>query len=500
MKSLLHKAQNLFLRLVDRIEGDDAPLSRYFLLFFAILAVRLCLEFFSTQRLFSLDDVLHIGLWFTFIVLAFLVQLHLFAGTPIRRVGRLVVLSFTIALTAPIIDLILRGGIGAKMNYLSIHSWQDVLTAYLTVGGASLSRGATLGIRIEIVLLVIASWNYLRTRTGSLLRATLGTLCIYTILFLSGTVPRLLGWIVDTLHLTYQPDDNSTVLFLLCLDLALVAVILLRHNPAVAGQRLRQVSWVGFVSCTAAFTIAAKLAREAYPANWQLDPTTFFHFPLLLALGLLLALLHGLSRREPNGMAPATSALIRNGLSLLIGLIGLAISQRMFFMVAVIWGLIFLQNERPLRLRNAPMLRNLLEAMTVLAAALAGFVAFGGPMIGMPGEWIGAVVLLGIAGSLIAETRLSEPDWFRWVASWSASAKVTFHRLACGMLVLANAGAAYLTGPATVQFWAITGLGLALGVVAAFRPSWEKFLLGLLGSGWMVLLAFSEQITYVITS
>lgn len=499
MIGLLQKAQNLFLRLVDRIEGDDAPLSRYFLLFFAILAVRLCLEFFSTQRLFSLDDVLHIGLWFTFIVLAFLVQLHLFAGTPIRRVGRLVVVSFTIALTAPIIDLILRGGIGAKMNYLSIHSWQDVFTAYLTVGGASLSRGATLGIRIEIVLLVIASWNYLRTRTGSLLRATLGTLCVYTILFLSGTVPRLLGWIVDTLHLTYQPDDNSTVLFLLCLDLALVAVVLLRHNPVVAGQLLRQVSWVGFVSCTAAFTIAAKLAREAYPGNWQLDPTTFFHFPLMLALGLLIALLHGLSRREPNGMAPATSALIRNGLSLLIGLIGLAISQRMFFMVAVVWGLIFLQNERPLRLRNAPMLRNMLEAMTVLAAALAGFVAFGGPMIGMPGEWIGAVALLGFLSSLVREFQRREQDWFPWLSTWGQIQQRVFHWSASGLYAMGSTAAAawMLAGEwdLGIHEWTFYAMLLLIGVSSVLTAFWPRYVGGILGAtavGWAILIGFAH--------
>ena len=159
-----------------------------------------------------------------------MLQLNLFSGAPMQRVAKLVVVSFTIALTAPIIDLILRGGVGAKMNYLAINSWQDVFYAYITVGGASLSRGATMGIRIEIILLVIASFNYLRIKTKSILRAILGTICIYTVLFLSGTVPRLLGWVVDNFGLTYQPDDQSTVLFILCLDLLLVFFILLRHS------------------------------------------------------------------------------------------------------------------------------------------------------------------------------------------------------------------------------------------------------------------------------
>ena len=168
---MIGRIQSLFAAVVARVEGSATPLARYAPLFGAILAVRLCLEFFSSHRLYNLADVLHIGLWFLFIVLAFLMQLHLFSGEDIRRVIRLVVVGFTIALTAPILDLLFSGGEGAKMNYLSIHTWQDVLWAYITVGGSSLSRGATLGIRIEIVLLVLASFNYVWIKTHALWRA-----------------------------------------------------------------------------------------------------------------------------------------------------------------------------------------------------------------------------------------------------------------------------------------------------------------------------------------
>jgi len=77
---MLKKIQQLFVKTVDHVENQQIPFSRYYFLFAAILSVRLTLEFFSSHRLFTMNDILHIGLWFIFIVLAFLVQLHLFSG------------------------------------------------------------------------------------------------------------------------------------------------------------------------------------------------------------------------------------------------------------------------------------------------------------------------------------------------------------------------------------------------------------------------------------
>lgn len=155
----MQKLQSFFKQTVDKIEDYPLPLKRYLLLFIAILSLRLCLEFFANYRLFQSDDVMHIGLWFLFIVQAFMVQLHLFSKVKVEQIVKLVVCCFSIALTAPLIDLVVSQGKFSKMNYLSVNSFSDIAWSYITIGGASLSRGATLGIRIEIVLLVIASFN-----------------------------------------------------------------------------------------------------------------------------------------------------------------------------------------------------------------------------------------------------------------------------------------------------------------------------------------------------
>lgn len=399
---MLRKLQALFMVVVDKAEGHPAPPNRYFQLFFAILAVRLALEFFSNQRLFTLADVIHIGLWFVFIVLAFMLQLHLFSGVAMQRVAKLVVVCFTIALTAPIIDLVVRGGMPAKMNYLSGSTWAAIGYNYVTLGGASLSRGATLGIRIEIVLLVVASFNYLRTKTGSILKATLGAWCIYTVLFISGMVPRILTWINDSLRLAYAPDDQSTVLLLLCLDLALIFGVLGRYSPQWMGQLFRAVPWTGVTVGAGNFTLGGLLAVQAYPQNWALNPTTLFWFPLMGATGLALGVFAGMERlRQRSAPTGIQQAMLRNGLLLVLLVTGFAISERVLFGTMVVWGLIFLLHEEPLRLRQVPVLRELVEALALLACALVGFAAFGGPMVGFPKTWLAALVGGGFTGSLL---------------------------------------------------------------------------------------------------
>ncbi len=398
---MLKRIQGLFVKTVDHVENQQAPFTRYYFLFAAILAVRLALEFFSSRRLFTIDDILHIGLWFIFIVLAFLVQLHLFSGEKIIKVAKLVIVFFSIALTAPIIDLIITGGVGAKMNYLSLHSWKDIAWSYITVGGSSLSRGATPGIRIEIALLVIASFNYVRTKKNSILQGVIAAVSIYTVLFLSGAVPLLLGYIVNMFHLQYQPDDQSTVLLLLMLDIFLLCIAFSRHSPSKIYRILSAVPWLAVTLALLLAGFGASRSLQNYPGNWILTPTTLFWFPLLLVWSIFLVAYAGTQKLQSSAAAKNQYNLIKNGLVLLLLIVSSMLSAKIFFSTALIWGLLFLLNEPPLELKKTPILCNVLEAMILLAAAFAGFCIFNAPMIGFPAHWILIILATGFAGSIV---------------------------------------------------------------------------------------------------
>ncbi len=348
-----------------------------------------------------MDDILHIGLWFIFIVLAFLVQLHLFSGEKIIKVAKLVIVFFSIALTAPIIDLIITGGVGAKMNYLSLHSWKDVAWSYITVGGSSLSRGATPGIRIEIALLVIASFNYVRTKKNSTLKGIIAAISIYTVLFLSGAVPLLLGYIVNTFQLQYQQDDQSTVLLLLMLDIFLLCIAFFRHSPSRIKKILGTAPWLAVVIALLLAGFGASLALKNYPGNWILTPTTLFWFPLLLACCIFFAAYAGVQKLQNNTVVKDNYTLVKNGLVLLLLIITGMLSSKIFFSAAILWGLLFLLNEAPLELKKIPVLCNVLEALILIAASFAGFCIFNAPMIGFPAKWIWIILAAGLAASFM---------------------------------------------------------------------------------------------------
>lgn len=398
---MLKKIQELFVKTVDHVENRQVPFTRYYFLFSAILAVRLALEFFSSHRLFTKEDILHIGLWFIFIVLTFLIQLHIFSGVKIIQTAKLVIVFFTIALTAPVFDLIITGGVGAKMNYLSLHSFKDVAWSYFTVGGSSLSRGATPGIRIEIALLVIASFNYVRTKKNSILSGIIAAVSIYTVLFLSGAVPLVLGYIVNTFHLQYQHDDQSTLLLLLSLDIALFCFALFRHAPERIVKILHAAPWLAIVICTLLAGFGAFLSLRNYPDNWALTPTTLFWFPLLTACCIFFAAYTGTQRLQQKAADKSQFELIKNGLIILLLMVSSMLSVKIFFSMALLWGLLFLLNDAPLELKKIPVLYNLLEAMIMLAAAFTGFCVFNAPMIGFPALWIFVILATGVTGSLV---------------------------------------------------------------------------------------------------
>jgi uncharacterized membrane protein YiaA len=332
---------------------------------------------------------MHIGLWFVFIVTAFLVQLHLFSGEEINKVIRLVITCFTIALTAPIIDILVSWGQTSKMNYLAINSFGDILFAYVTVGGTSLTRGATLGIRIEIILLVIACFNYVYTKRGSISRGIIAAISIYTILFLSGTIPFLLGLIVRKFNLSYTQGDQSTLLMLLTLDLILLFVIVAKRSSVSLKKALEDAPWLISLVSIGLLVLGGILATIHYPLNWNLTPTTLFWFPLLFAICFCFVVYTAIIQTSTHTSGDNYS--FRNGILFVLLLVSSLISARTFFSVSLCWGLLFLLYEAPLRLNSVPVLNSLLKAMCMLAVSFIGFTTFGGPMIGYP-----PLVILGI--------------------------------------------------------------------------------------------------------
>lgn len=380
----------------ERIEGLDAPFPRFITLFFALLGIRLCLEFFSSQRLYSSDDVIHIGLWFCFVVLAFMSLLQRATGESMIRTARLAIVCYVFSWSAPIIDLLVHRGIPSRMNYIAINSASDLAQAYFTFGGPSLMRGATVGIRIEIACLVVACFLYVHGKRGSLWRAALAALAIYSMLFATGAIPYLLGLVVSALALSYGANDQSTVLLLYCLDVGLLSHVLLRQQPELWRRMRAQVRLLAVFGAAAAFAYGGWAAHSAYPDNVVLNPTTLFWGAMLPWMLLAFVAWLGLVREDD-----AASGALRFGLWVVISAGALLIDARFAFALQIVFATCWLWQVALAPWRDRPWVTAIGYAVVVLAAALAGFQCFGGPMIGFPST---ALWLLPLAAALLAST------------------------------------------------------------------------------------------------
>ena len=385
-----------FRHTAERIENGSLPFPRYIGLFFALLVVRLCLEFFSSHRLYTADDVVHIGLWFAFVVLAFMSLLQAATGEAMIKIARLSIVCYVFSWSAPLIDLLVHRGVPARMNYIAINSWADFVQAYLTFGGPSLMRGATLGIRIEIACLVVACFLYVHGKRNSLVRAALAALAIYSMLFATGAIPYLLGLVVSALGLQYTQDDQSTVLLLYCLNAGLLSHVVLRQAPAL-WHDLAAAPWSVVGIGLLAFGIGAGLAHHAYPTHVVLTPTTMFWSLIVPWMALAFSLWLGLTRSAE----PATIAL-RIAIWCVLSAGALLLDIHFAFALQLLFALCWLWQQWLAPWRGRSVITMIGLALVWPAAALAGFQLMGGPMVGFPGLWLLAISAFGACAGLLS--------------------------------------------------------------------------------------------------
>jgi hypothetical protein len=95
----------------------------------------------------------------------------------------------------------------------------------------------------------------------------------------------------------------------------------------------------------------------------------------------------------------------------------------------------------------------------MLAAAMAGFVAFGGPMVGFPVEWIGGLAGAAFLAGLHADTGREGEEMIPWYGTWGEKTKRTFVVITSLMIVLA---AGFLGGMLFGAGWALVFAAMSL--------------------------------------
>ncbi len=110
----------------------------------------------------DMPTLLHYSLFYLGAVLLTVVAVHAITRVPLVPMTRAFLFLLPLMWLAPLIDLVIGGG---RMAYLFV-SPAALLTDFLTYFGPLTTPGITLGMRIELalIMLVIAGYVFLRTR------------------------------------------------------------------------------------------------------------------------------------------------------------------------------------------------------------------------------------------------------------------------------------------------------------------------------------------------
>lgn len=410
--------------LFEKIEETPLTLHAWALALTAIIGVRIAIELFFENITFRYGDhffyqFLHHYLTFLSIYLTALPLVVWFAKVSIKKAALILLFGFMVIWTPPIVDEILSKGQGF-WSFYSFDSLPGLAERYLTFFGDKPDVGITYGVRTEIGLVLILMTVYVFVRTRSWLRTLLGTLSLYTVLFIIGVFPSLVtvlllgpekGWLgvteLDVARIMLSPEplyllNPPAVSVVLAIKMGLVYALFIPplvtlllwtfFRPTLTALwnnlRLPQVIYhIGLFTLGVA-TVLLYEEKTGFVLNWMHGAGL-----ILMVISVILAwttsvIVNDLNDVPIDSITNTHRPLITNAISpdtyRTIGVIMFVfsllyagyISTQLAFLLALYQAIAWLYSAPPLRLKRFPGIATLLAASASMLVFFGGYIVF----------------------------------------------------------------------------------------------------------------------------
>lgn len=397
--------------------------------FAGILVVRFFLETLSSHSqsgVVALDSaaMVHYGLFFLAGALGIACILQLLTRRG-RSLANIALFSLPVIWLAPIIDFIASGGKGFEMTYL-FDGNLGIIRNFFTFSGPSFSPGTTIGIRIEIVLILCLLGWYAWKATKSKTKTAIAVFLSYSFIFILGSLPGIFYTLSNPSLSVSSPPSEASAFFARAISESAISHNNL-HKTLGYGSYLNSLE-TGFnkFMSQALFLLSFLLGIVWFLATSPKKfaaiiknsrPKRVAHYLALLALGMLFAALGGFGRLsswadtlavaslflawysawlfavhindaedvEIDRISNPARPIIQNSVSaeemrdvgsiwLVAALIGAwSAGYYPFYMMLAVIALSYVYSAQPLRLRRVPILSSFLIGLACLASVLAGF-------------------------------------------------------------------------------------------------------------------------------
>ncbi len=199
----------------DNKQGLPNTIWLYILGLLSIIVIRILLETFSDRETSEVtfavpaNIFLHYIPWFLVIFAGLTLTISSITKLKLKKVFEFIVRFSPIILIPPVIDLIVSSGRGLNMMYVIPQSWKDFFYSLITLGGENWTEGATIGIRIEVVIVVIGIFIFAMVFSRNWWRSLLSALASYFVIMIAGMAPFLFNQLAKLFDLQQQNTLSS---------------------------------------------------------------------------------------------------------------------------------------------------------------------------------------------------------------------------------------------------------------------------------------------------
>jgi len=416
-------------KLKERIDRIEVTPAQWIIAFACIIIIRCFLEALSSPSSSGIiasdaPTLIHYSLFYSSIALASMLVFQYALPTWKKSLPVIALFGLTVMFAPPIIDLLASSGKGMSMAYI-VQSPAAMVYSFLTFFGPFVTRGATIGIRVELAAVFIGVGAIVYYVRKSIWRSLVTMLVLYAVVFVSGTMPGMIsavaglfsGSISDPnqflissiLHSsTLANNIHGTLLyssfqrlleigfdfmmgrvwFLVSVGLAIAWFFtnLKRQTKAVFGnsrpERTARYIFLVLLGALIAYH------QGSFSMNWNdwLALATLslsFYFSWMYAIytndifDVKIDLISNSHRPMPNGSLSLSEMRSVSLLFLVPALIGAYLSgYYAFFCVLFFNAAAYLYSVPPLRLKRVPLVSALVVAICCLSTVMAGFFTF----------------------------------------------------------------------------------------------------------------------------
>lgn len=230
-------------RIMSNLQSENIPFSCHVLTFLFAVTLRSLVEATSTKLPLAVIPAAwtHYYLWAMSLAAAIIALGHFVTRESPMRTARLVLPGFILLLIAPTIDLLVTSGGGAAMNYICPGDPVPLYQRFATFFGPPMKSGITLGMRIEIAIVLCFALLLFHLKRCGLMRSFIGAFCLYIVIFGFVSVPCFTDPVLRSISPGYRYSSSDIDYCFVLTTILLLVFLLWRERPTLFAALARNM-------------------------------------------------------------------------------------------------------------------------------------------------------------------------------------------------------------------------------------------------------------------